>query len=318
MKNLKDILEHLKNKYDEVKIYKRVKKNIFVYVVFETKKNNRRYYYLAVLDKKNNIYLNSNKKESFTRVAKKDITTRINNAIKYINEVKTKQRLDFITKNENALVRVSLNNRIFKKSKKHKNSERFKNEKEFADWSFIWAILRFCLIHIDEEKKLFNVEQNKDTGLLNVTIKENANPDEIEKLIYKIYIRLSKQFRDNNILADTLKGELVEVEFERNYKQVANKIKTKMKGKSFMYLDTMFIFYLVQLWQEQVENKTLDTIVLFGADTLQMMYDKVNELVDISLAGTDKNITEEVVDNAVFFGDLWFNENYRKFIKIGV
>lgn len=92
------ILQHLKSKYSNVKIYKIIKKNIFKFCVFEViSKNNRKLYYLAMLDKNKNLFKFGNK-ESFKLIAKNEINKKIKKSIDYLNNLKKSERIKNINK----------------------------------------------------------------------------------------------------------------------------------------------------------------------------------------------------------------------------
>ena len=304
---LKDAVEYLKERYDEVKIIKKVKKNILVYVGFEVKKGKKKTYYLSIFDKKNNIMRNGEGLVAITEVKKGEINARINQARMQFNNYINEQRAE--RKNKNEKPSVDLNKKLFKK-KKHNNGERFKSEKHLNDFTFLWIILRYALEYLDGNKDKFKIEQDPETQILQVSIIDKDKINNVDKLIYNIYIRLSRAFIQHKVIGDTTKGLLVETKFEQVYKSSLRRLLKKYKSGKFFFLDTMLILYLVLLWKEQVTNKTLDTLMLFGKDNIKLVYEKIDEMVEIAEEGNDEFVTVESTDNAVLFGDVLFEEVY--------
>jgi len=103
---------------------------------------------------------------------------------------------------------------------------------------------------------------------------------------------------------------LVETKFEKTYNATLTRLLKKYPSGKFYFLDTMMIMYLILLWKEQVTNKSLDTLVLFGKDNMKLIYEKIDELVEIAEEGTNKFVTVESTDNAVLLGDVLFEEIY--------
>jgi hypothetical protein len=305
--NLNGILKYLKSKYSNVRIYKKDKKNIFIYIVFEvTSKNNKKLYYFAVLDKKNDLYTINNK-ESFRLIAKNKINEKIKESKKYLNFVKNSQKKENIRKNE------ILKKKPTPKNNKKNKSKRFKNEKEYLDWNWIWTIIRFGLMILDSEKEYFDIKEVN--GILKILRKNVKIPKE-ELLVYKIYSRLVNITKDEGLYAETTRGALLEARFNELYKKISTAISQKAKNKNFYFSDLYHFFYMIMLWQNNVKNKKIDTVALFSKEYLQNIYEIINKFEELADNRTDKNITWKVLDNSTILADMWFNENYKNIKEI--
>jgi hypothetical protein len=316
LKNLKGVLAYLKEKYNQVRIYKTVKKSIFIYQVFEViSKNNRKLYYFAMFDKKNNLYVVDDK-EAFKKIAKSSIDKRIKESLKYVDVVKNSQRAGNVKKNEMGFKSITKQKaEKLLRPKKIDVAKRFRNDKEFADWTWIWTIIRFGLLHLDSEEKYFEVivENKRPT----IKIKKDVKISKEEMLIYKIYSRLVNITKDEELLKGTTKYELLETRFEKLYKHSAREISQKTKGKSFYYSDVYHLLYMIMLWQNNVKNKKIDTIMLFSKEYLQSVYEMLNKFEELADDEKEQNVTWDIIDNSCVFADLWFNENYKDFKEIG-
>ena len=288
MKTLKDILEHLKNKYKEVSIYKQLKKRSLVLRIFEAK-NSKKYYYISVFNKRNEIVAYDN--IYIRKIAKAEIKERIKKFNLAIKQIEDEERRKREIENTNGMARYMKNGHKLKNKKPQQKKDiglRYKGKK-LDDLLYLWILLRMTLTYADEalddnNEKMFQFEKT-DIGYLKMVSKNNAADT---KLIADIYNRLASLFRDHKIFNNTPEIEYLDTMFEKYYKQAMQKLKSKNKGKNIYHIDIYLVLYILQLWKEQVEHKTLkefkpDYTMLFKIVTT--ICEKYSD--DVALSNTD-------------------------------
>ena len=289
MTNLKNVLEYLKAKYNEVKIFKIEKKHNTTIRIFETK-GKRTLYYVAIFDKKNNLL-------SKVKIISKDkITDKIKEFSKISKEVKNKIRAEKIKINENEIKKYDL--------KSQTNKIKYKGKK-LDDLIFLWGLLRLVLTYADNLKDRFTLTRNK-LGYFDI---KAATEDKEDKFMTQIYTELTTLFRVMNFVGKTATEKLLDKKFEENYIHGASKIKEANNNKTTYYIDSFLIIYYLQIWNEQVKDKKLkikvDTEVLY--QLVENVYIEYEEKDIKSIENTEllvEEIYHKIYSNYKFFMKL--------------
>ena len=300
MKTLQDILLHLKRKYQDVRIYKMIKKHNLVVRIFETK-GKRTLYYICAFDKKGNIIKFDNL--SLKIISKTEITQRLKNFTSIIKDLEVKERAKRNVINNNGLFRYKVNGTKIKNKKKKEIQTiglKYKGKK-LDDLVYLWGLLRLTLTYADEAKDRFKLEKTPQGYLKMVITAENKNDD--DRLIVELYAKLAILFRQLKIFDGTPEVEYLDRMFEKNYKLSAEKLKQKNKGKEVYYVDIYIVLYLLQLWKEEVKFKSFDIRLDYKIfyKIIEYIYEKYED---------DEN---EVLGNSEHFVEDLYHLVYQKY-----
>ena len=303
MKTFKEVLEHLKAKYNEVRVYKMVKKHNLIVRIFETK-NKRKLYYIAVFDKKGNIRILDN--VGLKIIPKSEISNRLKNFNNLIKDLEIKERYKRNAINSNEVLKYSKNKKNGKKLKNKKAKETPKiglkyKGKKLDDLVYLWGLLKMTLTYSDEAKERFKLEKTPQGYLKMVVIAENKSDD--DKFIVELYAKLAMIFRQLKIFDGTPEVEYLDRMFEKNYKIGAEKLKQKSKGKEVYYIDIYVVFYMLQLWKEEVQFKSFE---------IRLDYPLFYKIIEV-IYSRYENDENNVLENTEYFVEELYHLVYEKY-----
>ena len=293
MKDIKSVLEYLKQNNKSVRILKKVKRSQLVVIVFEADNQ----YYIAVFNKKNEIIVVDD--VYLRKIEKNQIQERLKDFILTIKHFTEQERKKREIENNNAFVRYKKNGKKIKLKRKKDKTELRYTGKHLDDLLYLWGLLRLTLTYADETgKEVFELKKS-NTGYLIMLSKTDLLRD---KFIAKLYNRLAKIFRNLGIFDGTNEAKYLDEKFEEYYKLSAKKLKEKNNGKQVYYIDIYLVLYMLQLWKEQVKHKK---------ELLSIDYSIMYKII-VDICEEYQN-DEEALDNTHYFVEELYHNTYQKY-----
>lgn len=309
-KTLKEVLNILKEKYQNIRICKQIKKHYLVLKIFEVK-STKTYYYIAVFDKKNNIIFYKDT-PSVKRIAKKNIPIAIKNFVTHIKEYETNLREKKQLENKNEIIKYHKNKKKLKnKRKKEKKDIGLKYKgKKLDDLVYLWFTMRMILIYADNLKDKFELVKNP-TGYLTLATKQDFSDD---KFVASSYNKIVALMRKLKIYDNTAENKYLETMFQKIYSKAANALKAKNHNKTTYYIDIYLILYLLQLWQEQVQFKS------YKNGDANFDYDLLYKIIPVVYDRYEKEDPKAIENSEFFIEEVFHNiygsKNYSWFMRL--